>query len=291
MVKISHRGDLMETIEKLSFAKINLALDVLYKRDDGYHELNTIMQEIDLADKLTFTNKDKGITIECNNKSLPKDSSNLVYKAWNAIRDYSGLDRGIHIDIQKNIPLAAGLAGGSANCATTLKVLNELWDLSLTQEELLEIGKKLGADVPFCIMGGTAKAQGIGEKLTKLNPFKDKLILIGNPGMEISSRYAYSRLKFSDKKIDIDSIISSMEDDDLKAVGEKIENIMENPIISENSIIASIKDKMVKNGALGALMSGSGPTVFGLFDDRDKILYAKKELEKDIKTVHICKTI
>ena len=139
-------------------------------------------------------------------------------------------------------------------------------------------------------MGGTAQAQGIGEELTKLKTFKDKLILIGNPGIEISSQYAYQRLKLKEERINIDEIISCMADDDLKSVGEKIENLMEEAIILENPIIASIKESMIENGALGALMSGSGPTVFGLFDDYDKISYAKKELEKLIDIVHICKT-
>lgn len=281
----------MENIEHLSYGKINLALDILYKRDDGYHEINTIMQEIDLADRLIFTEIEEGITIECNDKSLPLDETNLVYKAWDALRKFTGIDRGIHIDIQKNIPIAAGLAGGSSNCATTLKVLNKLWDLNLTEEELMAIGKTIGADIPFCIMGGTAQAEGIGEKLTRISPFKDKYILIGNPGIEISTQYAYSRLKLKEERIDIDAIISCMENDDLKCLGERMENVMEEAIIGENPIISSIKESMKKNGALGALMSGSGPTVFGLFDDYHKISYAEKELKKLIDRVHICKTI
>lgn len=281
----------MENIEQRSYGKINLALDVLYKRDDGYHEINTIMQEIDLADKLTFIEKDKGITIECNNKSLPTGPSNLVYQAWTALKNATGIDKGIHVKIDKKIPLAAGLAGGSANCATTLKVLNELWDLKLTEEELMAIGKTLGADIPFCIMGGTAKAGGIGEKLTRVPSFKDQLILIGNPGIEISSRYAYNKLKLKEERIDIDGILSCMKEKDLKCVGESIKNIMEPSIISENPIISQIKESMMENGALGALMSGSGPTVFGIFDDYDKIAYAKKQLEKQIAIVHMCKTI
>lgn len=285
------RGDTMEKIERLSYGKINLALDILYKREDGYHEINTIMQEIDLADKLIFSHLDKGIIIESENKSMPLGPENLVYKAWDILRKVSGVDKGIHIKIEKNIPISAGLAGGSSNCATTLKVLNKLWDLRLTQQELMEIGKDLGADIPFCIMGGTAKAQGIGEKLTRITPFKDKHILIGNPGVEISSQYAYSKLNFKKKRIDIDSIISCMKDNNLKCVGKYIDNIMEEPIIAENPIVSTIKDSMKKNGALGSLMSGSGPTVFGLFDDYEKILQAKKQLQKHINIVHICKTI
>lgn len=281
----------MEKIEHLSYAKINLTLDVLYKRDDGYHEINTIMQEIDLADKLTFRPLDKGIIIESNIKSLPQGHDNLVYKAWDILRKISGLDKGIHIRIDKKIPIAAGLAGGSSNCATTLKVLNRLWDLNLSQEDLIDIGVKLGADIPFSIIGGTAKATGIGEKLTRISPFKDKYILIGNPGIEISSQYAYNKLKIKKERIHMESIISCMEENDLKCLGKKIGNVMEEPIIAENPIIARIKDKMMKNGALGALMSGSGPTVFGIFDDYDKILQAKDQLKKHIDIVHICKTI
>lgn len=274
-----------------SYGKVNLALDVLYKREDGYHEINSIMQQINLKDKLIFKEHREGIIIESNNNEVPLDSSNLVYRAWEKMKSISGINRGIHIRIEKNIPIAAGLAGGSSNGAATLKALNTLWGLNLSQDELMNIGKSLGADVPFCIMGGTAHAQGIGEKLTALKPFKDKFLLLGNPGIGISTAYAYSKLDLSGMRYDMDELIQSMENEDLPSVARNLKNRMEAAIIKENSIIGEIKRLMIKNGALGALMSGSGPTVFGLFDDQDKLIFTHRKLSEKIKKVYNCITI
>ncbi len=223
----------MREIIKESFGKVNLALDVLYKRDDGYHEINSIMQEIDLRDRLIFSDKKEGITIESDNEEVPLDSSNLVYMAWEKLKSITGINRGIHIRLEKNIPIAAGLAGGSSNAAATLKALNELWQLNLSQDELMDIGKTLGADIPFCILGGTAKAEGIGERLTPLKPFKDKFILLGNPGIGISTAYSYSKLNLNGDRYDIDGLIKCMEEDNLPCVASKLRNRMEGPIIEE----------------------------------------------------------
>ena len=274
-----------------SYGKINLALDVLYKREDNYHEISSIMQQISLKDILKYRDNKDGIIMESSDKELPLDSTNLVYRAWEKMKMITGINRGIIIDIEKNIPLAAGLAGGSSNAATTLKALNTLWEAGLSDQELMEIGESLGADVPFCIMGGTARAEGIGEKLTSLNPFKGKYILLGNPGIGISTEYAYSRLALNKKRIDIDGLVLCMQEEDLACVGKKIENIMEDPISKEHPIIQEIKRIMLENGALGALMSGSGPTVFGLFDDKDKMIFAHRKLSKTIKKVYNCTTI
>lgn len=281
----------MKEIIMESFGKVNLALDVLYKRDDGYHEINSIMQEISLKDRLIFTDKNEGITIESDNEEMPLDSNNLVYKAWEKLKDITGIKRGIHVKIEKNIPIAAGLAGGSSNAAATFKALNELWDLKMSLEELMVIGQSLGADIPFCLLGGTAKAQGIGELLTPLKPFKDKYILLGNPGIGISTAYAYSKLDLNGDRYDIDGLVACMEKDDLHCVAKRLRNRMEEPMIKEHPIIQEIKDIMIENGALGALMSGSGPTVFGLFDDEEKIKLAYKKLSEKIHKVYICKTI
>ena len=275
-----------------SYAKINLALDILYKRDDGYHEIKSIMQSIDLKDRLIFKEIDKGIVIESNNLDLPIDSTNLVCRAYEKLAEITGgSSKGIKVFIEKKIPIAAGLAGGSTNGATTLLALNKLWGLNLTEEELMEIGKGLGADVPFCIMGGTALAQGIGDKLNRIKPFSGKHILLCNPGIRISTEYAYRKVQILKERIDIEGMISSIEADNQRELAEKMANSMEASMIGEHPIIGRIKNIMLENGALGALMSGSGSTVFGIYDDMDKMKFTHKKLLDIADKVFISKTI
>lgn len=274
-----------------SYGKVNLALDILYKRNDGYHEIKSIMQRISLRDRLIFEEIDHGFVIESNHSQVPKDETNLVYRAWEKLVAITGENRGIKVIIEKNIPVAAGLAGGSTNGATTLLALNELWDLKLSEDELMEIGRSLGADVPFCIMGATALAEGIGEKLTKLKPFSGKHILLCNPGIAISTEHAYSQVEFSDKRIDIEAMIRAIDADDLKTLAENMGNTMEGPMIEEYPIIGEIKKLMLGNGALGALMSGSGSTVFGLYDDEEKMRFTEKKLLDIGDKVYLCKTL
>lgn len=274
-----------------SYGKVNLALDILYKRDDGYHEINTIMQNINLKDRLIFNEIDEGIIIESPNPQVPTDSNNLVYKVWEKLKNFTGIDKGIHIKIEKEIPIAAGLAGGSSNAAATLKALNQLWDLKLSSKELMEIGRELGADIPFCIMGGTALAQGIGEKLIQLKSFANKYILLCNPGIGISTAQAYSKINPNSHRLDIDGLANCIEEDDVHCVASKLSNKMEEAIIKDYPIIQNIKDMMIENGALGSLMSGSGPTVFGLFDDKDKMVFTEKKLLKKTDYVYLCETI
>lgn len=282
----------MEQLTIESYGKINLALDVLYKREDGYHELNTVMQQISLKDKLIFKEIDSGIKVESRGLKIPLDSTNLVYRVWEHMKNLTGIEKGIHITIEKNIPVAAGLAGGSSNAAATLKALNHLWNLNLSLEELMKIGVQLGADIPFCLLGGTALAEGIGDILTPLKSFNDVHILLGNPGIGVSTEYAYSKLQLEEKgDIDISKLVSCMDTKDLKCVGSCLENIMEHPIIEENPIIKEIKNNMLASGALGTLMSGSGPTVFGLYKDETSIIKAKEKLLEIIDKVYICKTI
>jgi 4-diphosphocytidyl-2-C-methyl-D-erythritol kinase len=284
----------MEEVVIDAYGKINLVLDVLYPRDDGYHEINTIMQQIDLKDTITLRNieGDRAI-IECNSEEIPLDESNLAYKAWEKIVEKINSLRGVHITIDKNIPVAAGLAGGSTNAAAVLKGLNLLWNLNLSQEELMGIGVEIGADVPFCILGGTAHARGIGEKLKKIRSFSNKLILLANIGKPVSSAYVYNKLDLENrsKRIDVDKIVEYIEEDDVKKVAENMENIMEQVVIKEYPIIAQIKEDMVRYGALGSIMSGSGPTVFGIFADEEKLLRCKEFLEKKVEKVFITKTI
>ncbi|MBU5255494.1 4-(cytidine 5'-diphospho)-2-C-methyl-D-erythritol kinase [Tissierella praeacuta] len=277
-----------------SYGKINLGLDVLYRRDDGYHEINTIMQQISLNDILTIKETKKDIEIECNKEEVPLDSTNLVYHAWKKMQKKTGINRGIKVNIYKRIPVAAGLAGGSANAAAVLKGLNELWGLRLSEKELMEIGVEIGADVPYCIMGGTAFAEGIGEKLTKVRSFKDKNVLLINPGIGISTAEVYKNIRLNKQShIDIKKIMSFIEEDDINSVAKSITNIMEEVVIEKTPIISEIKRDMLDYGALGSLMSGSGPTVFGLFEDLDKLQFCKKNLEKKYNkgVVLIVKTI
>ena len=283
----------MDKIILESYGKINLSLDVLYKRDDGYHELNTIMQEIDLKDIIEIQEMDKGIEIQCNVEGVPLNNKNLVYSAWEEMVKVLGEDRGVRIIIDKQIPVASGLAGGSSNAAQVLKGLNKLWKLDLSQKELMDIGVKIGADVPFCIMGGTAYGEGIGEELTRLKPFSNKMLLLANPGIPISTVNVYNSLDLNtkEKHTDIKQIIKYIEKEDTEALAKNMFNIMENVVIRKYPIIAEIKEDMLKHGALGSLMSGSGATVFGIFDDEDKLYKCKEELEKKVDRLIVTKTI
>lgn len=278
-------------IEENAYGKINLALDVLYKREDGYHEINSIMQQISLHDTVTIKEGGRGVQISCDNSLVPLDHTNLVHMAWDEIRKLTGTNSGVSVEIHKVIPVAAGLAGGSSNGAAVLLGLNEMWKLGLSQDELMAIGKRIGADIPFCILGGTALAEGIGEKLTNLKPFKDKHILLANPGFGISSAYAYSKLKIPKTRKPMDVLIQCIENDDQKCLADGMFNVFEDSIIPENPIIGDIKRIMEEYGAIGALMSGSGASVFGLYDDTEKLEFAKKKLQDTIPYVFHVTTI
>jgi len=261
-------------------AKINLALDIIRKRDDGYHEIKSIMQEISLCDKLIFKEIKSGVKIVSNNEKLPQNKDNLVYKAYEILAEITNTKTGIEVNIIKNIPLSAGLAGGSSNAAATLIALNEMWGLKFSVEKLMEIGEKLGSDIPFCLVGGTKLAEGKGEKLTDIKPFKDKHILLVNPGFEISTPYVYSKIKIDDNRIDIDRLIKAIEMNDIHTVANRLENKMEKVVLKEFPVIKEIKDFMLNNGALGALMSGSGASVFAIYEDYEKLDYTKMKMEK-----------
>ncbi|WP_242863249.1 4-(cytidine 5'-diphospho)-2-C-methyl-D-erythritol kinase [Caloranaerobacter ferrireducens] len=283
----------MKKIEVKAHAKINLSLDVLRRREDGYHEVRMIMQQIDLKDIIQIEEYSNDVIIETNERMLPTDSTNLVYKAWNILSKRFNINKGVKIKIEKNIPIAAGLAGGSADAAAVLKGLNELWNLNLKEKELMDIGLEIGADVPYCIMGGTALAEGIGEKLTRLKSFKNKLVLIAKPSIQVSTAYVYKNLKIEDVKEhpDIDNLIKNIELDNVNFVAKNMINVLETVTINKYPIIQKIKDHMIKCNALGSLMSGSGPTVFGIFDNTDDIIKCKEELKTWIDRVHIVRTI
>lgn len=281
----------MKKITMYSYGKINLGLDVLYKRQDGYHEINTIMQQISLKDTLIIEENKDDIILKSNKNNLPLDSTNLMYKAWEKLREKTNIKKGVKISLDKQIPIAAGLAGGSSNAAAVLRGLNSLWDLKLSEEELRRIGVEIGADVPYCIMGGTAYAEGIGERLTKLKSFSGKSVLLVNPGIEVSTEYVYKNLEIKKSpKVNIKNIIKYIEKNDIKSLGENIENIMEDVVMKKHPIIEEIKRDMKNCGAVGALMSGSGPTVFGLFDDKDKLDYCKEKFIKKLNKAIILET-
>lgn len=283
----------MEELIIEAYGKVNLALDVIRKRNNGYHDINTIMQQIDLKDIVTIKDREKGIKIECDNPEVPVDSSNLVYAAWEKMKEKAKIDRGVHIIIEKNIPVASGLAGGSTDAAAVLKGLNKLWKLNLSTEDLMDIGVSIGADVPYCIMGGTALAEGIGEKLKILKSFSNKLILLANPGISVSTAYVYNSLRLDkiEKRPDMNMLVQAVENDDIYTLGENMGNVLEQVTVEEFNQIKTIKEDMIRYGALGSLMSGSGPTVFGLFDDEKKLIKCKEYIKKKVSKIIITKTI
>jgi len=283
----------MSNIKIDAHAKINLSLDVLRKREDGYHDLKMIMQQISLKDVITLEDRDADVIIESNSSDIPLDSSNLVYKAYRLLADMYNIKKGIYIHIQKNIPVAAGLAGGSTDAAAVLKGLNELWNLNLTKKELMDIGVNVGADVPYCLMGGTALAEGIGEKLTPLKSFSGKLILLANPNIPVSTAHVFKNLKLNDIKEhpNTESLLRSIDKGDTNFLAKNMGNVLETITLKEHPILNDIKKYMLEHGALGSLMSGSGPTVFGIFENESDIKKCKDSLSNRIKTVIMTKTV
>ncbi len=280
----------MKTIKIDAYAKVNLSLDVLGRKENGYHELSMIMQQISLKDIVTIkeiNDNNNKVEIKCNQEKVPTDEKNIVYSAFKLLSKKYNVDKSISIYIEKNIPISGGLAGGSTDAAAVLKGLNQLWELGLTQGELMDIGVEIGADVPFCIMGGTALSEGIGEKLTPITPFKDILLLLANPDIEVSTEYVYKNLDLENLKDrpDIKKIISYIEQGDTKKLSKNMKNVLESVTIKKYHEIADIKADMMNCGALGSLMSGSGATVFGIFDNDETLNRCKKELEKKMKTV------
>jgi len=261
-----------KTVKEKAYAKINLGLDVLRKREDGYHEVKMIMQTIGVCDELIFsTSTDtQGINLVADVDNLPLDGSNLIVKAANLIMDKYDINQGVNIKLIKNIPTAAGLAGGSSDAAATLRGLNRLFGLGLTEEELCKMGVKIGADVPFCIYGGTYLSEGIGDKLTRLPDVPHCTVLIAKPKFGVSTGYVYANLHVENIKHhpNMDEVIECVKNKDLKGMSSKMENILENVTIRDHSIIRELKEIMVSSGAMTSLMSGSGPTVFGLFDNK-----------------------
>ena len=273
----------MDEISLKALAKINLGLDVLGKREDGYHEVRMVMQTIHLYDRVEIKKtRSPHIHVETNLYYLPVNEDNLVYRAAKLMKDEFQIKEGVQIVLQKFIPVAAGLAGGSSDAAAVLVGMNRIFNLGLKQNKLMELGLKIGADVPFCIMRGTALAEGIGEKLTALPPMPKCPVLIAKPAISVSTKAVYEGLKLYDgmEHPDIDGVMEGIQQKDLKGVASHMGNILETVTIPMYPVIEDIKKLMLENGALNAMMSGSGPTVFGLFPNEKEIRRAYEALKQ-----------
>lgn len=273
-------GRQMDTLEIKAYAKINLGLDVVRRLANGYHEVKMIMQTVGIYDTLTLQKTKPGIKVTTDSGEVPADESNLVYKAARLLTDTCQIKEGIAIHLEKRIPVAAGMAGGSTDAAAVLKGMNTLFSLGLSEEELKMLGVKLGADIPYCIMGGTALAEGIGERLEKLPPAPACFLLIAKPDINVSTKYVYENLKLSEikKHPDIDGMKEAVKTGSLQGITSRMENVLESVTEEKYPVIKKLKLYMEENGALKALMSGSGPTVFGIYEREEDALAAKEKL-------------
>ena len=270
-------------IERKAYAKINLGLDVTGKREDGYHIVSMIMQNVDLYDTLTFEKNDTGeIILNASSPKIPTDDSNLICKVAKQLREKYGVKDGVSVYLEKRIPVAAGMAGGSTDGAATYMALNELWNLGLDTKTMCGLAVKLGADIPYCIIGGTALAEGIGEELTTISDMPKCHLVIAKPDIDVSTGWVYKTLdsKEIENHPDIAGVRTAIENDDLKGMCEKIGNVLEYVTASKYSVINDIEKIMEDNGAVKAFMTGSGPTVFGVFDSEQKA----KEAVEAVKT-------
>ncbi len=273
-----------------ALAKINLGLDVVRRREDGYHEVRMIMQTIQLYDRLDIKRtQEPGIQIQTNLSFLPVNENNLIYKAAKLLMDEFSITDGVSVKLDKRIPVAAGMAGGSTDAAAMLIGVNRLFSLGLTKRQLMERGVQIGADVPYCIMRGTALAEGIGEALSPLPPMVKCPVLIAKPSISVSTKFVYQNLKLDDTTIhpDIDRLIDDIKAKNLHDIAAHMGNVLETVTIPNYPVIDEIKKHMLSNGAVGAMMSGSGPTVFGLFDDED----TAKKAYKAMRSSHLARQV
>lgn len=273
----------MDFVERKAYAKINLGLDVLRRRMDGYHEVKMIMQTVDIWDKLTFTAcEEQGIQLSVGDAALPAGRDNLIYRAAELIAKEKKIKQGVKITLEKNIPVAAGMAGGSTDAAAVFHGFNELFDLSMSLEEMKKLGVKIGADVPYCIMGGTALSEGIGEILTPLPAPPECVLLVAKPDIDVSTKFVYENLHADrlERHPDIDGMTEAIKAGDLSGITKRMENVLETVTIKEYPIINKIKEQMKTEGAVNALMSGSGPTVFGVYTERKTAQRAADEIRK-----------
>lgn len=282
----------MDKIIVKARAKINLSLDILGKREDGYHDVKMLMQTVELHDSVLISKRDDGIKIKCNIPYVPTDIRNVVYKVAQFIIEEYKLKLGVYINLRKNIPVASGLGGGSADAAAVLEGLNILFELSLSKEQLMNIGRRFGADIPYCIIGGTVLAEGIGEKLTMLPSLPKTTILICKPNTHISTSYVYTNLDLSKVKQhpDTELLINAIKEGDVRTLASNMKNVLETVTVAERPIINDIKNVLIGNGAQGTMMSGSGTSVFGIFDNRYKALQVVSKLKRFSKEIFITST-
>lgn len=287
------RLGIMREITLKALAKINLGLDVVRRREDGYHEVRMVMQTIHLYDRLHIRRtRGTGIVIHTNLPFLPVNRNNLVYKAAELLMKEYKLPGGVEVELSKRIPVAAGLAGGSTDGAAMLYGMNELFHLRLGQRALMERGVKLGADVPYCLMRGTALAEGIGEELTQLPPMVKCPVLIAKPSISVSTRTVYQNLKLDERTPhpNIDALLEGIREKDFDGICANMGNVLESVTVPDYPVIARIKEQMMRSGASAALMSGSGPTVFGLFSDGERAARAREEMRESGLAGQVCLT-
>lgn len=273
----------MEQIVRKAYAKINLGLDVLRRREDGYHEVKMIMQTIGLCDTLTFRKKaEPGIVLKIDRAGLDAGKDNLIYRAAEKLFAEAGISPGVEILLEKRIPIAAGMAGGSTDAAAALLGLNDLFELGYSLEQLQALGVKLGADIPYCLMGGTALSEGIGEILTKLPAPPPCVLVVAKPDIDVSTRFVYENLHADALMYhpDIDGMKSAIRSGSLKGITERMGNVLETVTAQEYPVIDGIKELMKTAGAENALMSGSGPTVFGIFTEEEDAVRAAEQIRE-----------
>ncbi len=266
-----------------AYGKVNLGLDVLRKREDGYHEVKMVMQTVGIYDGLDFEKTDSGrIEIESNVFFVPTDENNLIYKAAKLLFDEYGIQSGLKITLKKFIPVSAGMAGGSTDAAATLFAVNKMFDLNLSIKKLMAYGVTLGADIPYCLMRGTALSEGIGEKLTRLPDMVQCPVLIAKPPVNVSTKFVYENLHIEqvERHPDIDGMIEAIKEKDIDKIAAKMENVLETVTVREYPQIQELKQMMMDTGAINSIMSGSGPTVFGLYRTEEEA-YRAKEIVKN----------
>lgn len=271
----------MNSIELKAHAKINLSIDVISRRPDGYHEVRMIMQAIGLHDKVILQETEEGIDIRCNSSRIPPGSGNIAYKAAKLLQDKCGLAQGVKIILRKNIPVSAGLAGGSTDAAAVLKGMNRMFSLGLKENDLMVLGKEIGADVPFCIKGGTMLAEGIGEKLTPLAPLPQTPLLLVKPKLHVSTKWVYKNLDLNaiTRHPDTETLIGAIRDHRPELLAKGMANVLETVTATKYEVIGELKEALMKLGATVSMMSGSGPTVFGIFPDENSAKEASVKLK------------
>lgn len=280
----------MKKLEVKAYAKINLSLDVVRRRPDGYHDVKMIMQTVGLYDVIMLEKAEHGITAAVEmgesfadgTEELPADENNLIFKAAKLITEHCGISEGVHIRLRKNIPIAAGMAGGSTDAAAVLRGMNELFVLGLSTEELKNLAVGIGADVPYCIEGGTQLSEGIGEILTPVSGIPDFYLLIAKPDISVSTKYVYENLHLEtlSKHPDVDGMTEAIKNGDLDGIVSRMENVLETVTVTKYPVIGQIREFMKAHGAKNALMSGSGPTVFGIYKE-EKAAEEASELLKE----------